>query len=420
MSSSWTSQLASWFKPSSVPVGKYQSWTRQQLVDRLTLLESSAATHHHHHHRPTPLQHTSKRPFEFNAYPHHRIALKVAYLGWRYLGFAAQKDTQQTVEAELFRALQSTRLIHHVDNCEFTRCGRTDKGVSGFGQVIALNVRQSSTKLLLPDASSTTMPYVDMLNNLLPDDIRILAWSPVSPTFNARFDCISRTYKYMFLKQHLDLDRMQMAADRLVGTHDFRHFCKLDPSKQLNYTRTIHSIHIQPSLNDQYEVMICGSAFLWHQVRCIMSVLFLVGQRLESPSIIDTLLDTQQLDAKPDYPLASDLPLVLWDCTYPDDTLHWQPPTRPYRLQQHFDDAQYDQTVRAWLYQSFSNNVVADLLQQQQQQSDTKTVVLGGGNTIRTSKYRPLLQRARADSEQVKREKYHAKLERKRNQVGVI
>ncbi|ORZ06200.1 pseudouridine synthase [Absidia repens] len=444
---SWTSRLASWFKPSSAaaaaaPLGNYQSWTRQQLIDRLRLLESSTlpAPHHHHqhqqhHHRPTCSSsvHALQRPFEFNAYPHHRIALKVAYVGWRYLGFAAQKDTQQTVEAALFQALQATRLIEDPELCDFTRCGRTDKGVSGLGQVVALNVRQSSTKQQPSDDSGTMgggggamiprgMPYVEILNNVLPDDIRILAWSPVSPAFNARFDCVHRTYKYMFLKQDLDVAAMQQAAARMVGTHDFRHFCKLDPSKQLNHLRTIHAIDIQPSHlggKDAYEVVICGSAFLWHQVRCIMSVLLLVGQRLEPVTIVDSLLDPRRPEeGKPDYPLASDVPLVLWDCTYPPGALDWQAPTRPYRLHQHFDDAQYDQTVRAWIYQSFANHVqqpaISSIDNDPHAMSERKTVVLGAGQTIRSTKYRPLLQRARADSDQVKREKYQAKLERKK------
>ncbi|KAL7617024.1 hypothetical protein Lser_V15G00158 [Lactuca serriola] len=28
-----------------------------------------------------------------------------------------------------------------------------------------------------------------------------------------------------------------------------------------------------------------GSAFLWHQVRCMVAVLFLIGQGLESPDV---------------------------------------------------------------------------------------------------------------------------------------
>lgn len=39
------------------------------------------------------------------------------------------------------------------------------------------------------------------------------------------------------------------------------------------------------------ELTITGEAFLWHQIRAIISVLFLVGQEKESPEIFEKLLD---------------------------------------------------------------------------------------------------------------------------------
>lgn len=41
------------------------------------------------------------------------------------------------------------------------------------------------------------------------------------------------------------------------------------------------------------EFTISGEAFLWHQIRAIISVLFLVGQEKESPEIFDKLLDIE-------------------------------------------------------------------------------------------------------------------------------
>ena len=37
--------------------------------------------------------------------------------------------------------------------------------------------------------------------------------------------------------------------------------------------------------------MIKGSAFLWHQVRCIMSILFLIGNGQEEIELINEMLD---------------------------------------------------------------------------------------------------------------------------------
>ena len=50
------------------------------------------------------------------------------------------------------------------------------------------------------------LPYVEMLNSNLPDDIRVLAWAPVGPDFSARFNCLQRTYKYFFPRGNINIE----------------------------------------------------------------------------------------------------------------------------------------------------------------------------------------------------------------------
>lgn len=76
-----------------------------------------------------------ERPFDFSAHPRRHVALRLAYLGWAYQGFAVQENTDNTVEARLFEALLKTRLIQDRQSSNYHRCGRTDKGVSAFSQV---------------------------------------------------------------------------------------------------------------------------------------------------------------------------------------------------------------------------------------------------------------------------------------------
>jgi len=238
------------------------------------------------------------------------------------------------------------------------------------------------------------LAYVTILNRLLPPDIRIISWSPVHKNFNARFHCTYRTYKYFFQAQRLDIPLMQKAAQKLIGVHDFRNFCKVDPLYNSHYRRTIYTAEIykmnhleknikiptnriEPNeifiedpdrLDDEYlkqhpieeqlfyhdknedeeaydleksspfEMYIfevCGKAFLWHQVRFFMGILFLIGRHLEEPEIIDTLLDlSQHGDGKlgrPSYDLADEFPLVLVDTGYPEGTFQW-------RLEDYFSD----------------------------------------------------------------------------------
>lgn len=63
------------------------------------------------------------------------ILLKFFYLGWDYQGFTTQENTNDTIEYHLFKALEMTCLIKDRASSNYHRCGRTDKGVSSFGQV---------------------------------------------------------------------------------------------------------------------------------------------------------------------------------------------------------------------------------------------------------------------------------------------
>ena len=49
------------------------------------------------------------------------------------------------------------------------------------------------------DPIDDELPYMAMLNSVLPPTIRILAWCPdPPPNFDARFSCRERQYKYFF------------------------------------------------------------------------------------------------------------------------------------------------------------------------------------------------------------------------------
>ena len=85
----------------------------------------------------------ARRAFDFSAHGRRHVALKIAYLGWGYQGFASQENTSNTIEEKLFEALTKTRLVESRQTANYHRCGRTDKGVSAFGQVRVTAVPQS-------------------------------------------------------------------------------------------------------------------------------------------------------------------------------------------------------------------------------------------------------------------------------------
>ncbi|GAB0137578.1 hypothetical protein EsDP_00005838 [Epichloe bromicola] len=378
----------------------YNSWTKAGLVQRLRELEGELRRRPE---APKPVISASaeneapigpggenkkvkgtkgKRKMDPSRYSSRFIALKLAYLGKNYGGFEFQAmGNQPSIEEELWNALVKACLIFPEDErvvqfdcCEYSKCGRTDRGVSAFGQVIGLRVRSNRP---LPkkraQAEEDEVPFDDIrdelcypriLNRLLPDDIRILAWCPSPPPdFSARFSCRERQYRYFFTQPAfapdptdpespgipkrgwLDIEAMRDAAKRYEGDNDFRNFCKIDPAKQItNFRRRIFEsdiVQVQdagsvlPYLQSQgyrpstaldpagpypkvYYFHVRGSAFLWHQIRHMVAILFLVGQGLERPSLVSELLDTDKSPSRPSYVMADEVPLVLWDCIFPD------------------------------------------------------------------------------------------------------
>uniref|UniRef100_A0A673FLH2 tRNA pseudouridine synthase n=1 Tax=Sinocyclocheilus rhinocerous TaxID=307959 RepID=A0A673FLH2_9TELE len=61
---------------------------------------------------------------------------------------------------------------------------------------------------------------------------------------------------------------------------------------------------------------------LVHSVRCMMALLLHIGQKLEAPEIIDQLLDVEKNPRKPQYSMAVDYPLVLYDCHF--EGVNWR------------------------------------------------------------------------------------------------
>ncbi|XP_045508698.1 tRNA pseudouridine(38/39) synthase [Colias croceus] len=268
----------------------------------------------------------SKRKFDFTKCHYRKVFLRILYFGWDYQGLAVQEDSAQTIEHHLFNALIKSCLIEKRETSQYHRCGRTDKGVSAFGQVISITLRSK-----FPPSEQknihTEMPYCKILNRLLPKDIRAVAWMPVPndrQDYSARFDCKKRQYKYYFPKSSLNISAMREACSHLIGSHDFRHLCKMDVGNGVTEFRreilTADIVAVDKNDVDQptsmYTLLIEGNAFLWHQIRCIMAVLLLVGEGKENPSVVTELLDVETHSRKPQYHMALDLPLNLFQCTY--------------------------------------------------------------------------------------------------------
>ncbi|WP_277962303.1 tRNA pseudouridine(38-40) synthase TruA [Pseudomonas sp. RIT-To-2] len=206
-----------------------------------------------------------------------RIALGVEYKGSRYRGWQRQASGVLTVQETLEKAL-STVADSPVD---LMCAGRTDAGVHACGQVVHFDTR----------AVRSMKAWTMGANINLPHDISV-TWAQEMPSnFHARFKAIARRYRYVIYNDQirpahlgeeitwnhrpLDVERMALAAEYLVGTHDFSAFragqCQAkSPIKQMHHVRV--SRHGKMIVLD-----IRANAFLHHMVRNIAGVLMTIG-----------------------------------------------------------------------------------------------------------------------------------------------
>lgn len=171
----------------------------------------------------------SKRPTRpVRDSPSVRLRLVLAYDGSGFRGFADQPG-QCTVAGTLAAALEKI-LGHPV---ELTCAGRTDAGVHALGQVVHLDVGGGAIDLA---------GIVSACNKMLAPAVVIRQASPAPPGFDARRSALSRRYRYRVLNRPvpdpfeagrswhveapLDVAAMRLAADPLLGEHDFSAFCR--------------------------------------------------------------------------------------------------------------------------------------------------------------------------------------------------
>ncbi|KAL1456003.1 hypothetical protein WDU94_000761 [Cyamophila willieti] len=276
---------------------------------------------------------TKKKPFDFSKVKMRPIALKVLYQGWDHNGFQIQTEDKNTIAQHILDVLQKTCLIENKEKAQFSCSGRTDSRVSAFCQVISVTVR---SKLKSPgvDSDDEELNYLKMVNSNLPKTIRVVAWSPVPENFSARFDCFYRNYKYWFPRAGLDIDEMNKAAQYLLGTHDYRNLCKMNVANGVvNFKRTVTHTSVSTtfsnnqfndSQHDMCEFNIRSQGFLWHQIRCIVSVLFMVGQGKEKPNVIQHLLDIENYPRKPVYAMVIGEPLNLYRTEFDPTVINWR------------------------------------------------------------------------------------------------
>ncbi|MGE5453886.1 MAG: tRNA pseudouridine(38-40) synthase TruA [Methylocystaceae bacterium] len=218
-----------------------------------------------------------------------RIKCIIEYDGTPYVGFQIQPNGLSVQEV-----LENTLTNIFGQSVRVSSASRTDAGVHAHGQVIIFDV-------------TTGIPaerICRVANDNLPADIRILKSEQVPANFHPRYDARGKTYRYIIYRKlegsafwhprawiyrlPLDLDRMQAAAAKLVGTYDMSCFCA-SGSTVKNRVRTIQECSWLEE-GAICTLTVTGSGFLYHQVRNMVGTMTEIGRGVWEPEYIDWLL----------------------------------------------------------------------------------------------------------------------------------
>jgi len=233
------------------------------------------------------------------------IKLVIAYNGAAYHGWQRQADgvptVQQTIEDVATRVMGHRVILHGA--------GRTDAGVHADGQVANFHTQ------------NTAIPLVGLrraINARLPADIAIRSSEEVAGDFDASRSATGKTYRYRihvgptrpvalcgqvyhYPFHALNVSVMQDAAERLVGTHDFRGFATSCEQRE-NTVRTIFRCQAA-EVGDEIHITVQGDGFLYNMVRNIVGTLIEIGRGHFPPERIDLVLSTcSRADAGPTAP----------------------------------------------------------------------------------------------------------------------
>lgn len=200
------------------------------------------------------------------------VKLTIAYNGTHFHGWQRQqgKRTVQGVIEKKLSELFRTKI-------EIDGAGRTDRGVHAYGQVATFGVE-------------TTMPgerFHMLINRRMPADIQIVETELVDEDFHARYSATGKRYMYkihhdchknpmvsdhvLHVQEALDVNKMRVAAEKLIGEKDFRSFMASGSSVK-NTVREIYAIDFT-----ERDCELCiefhGNGFLYNMVRIIVGLL---------------------------------------------------------------------------------------------------------------------------------------------------
>lgn len=226
--------------------------------------------------------------------PPQNVRLEVQYDGTAYHGWQIQPRLR-TIQGELTRTLESiVREPVHVCGS-----GRTDAGAHALAQVCHFH---TNSRLELSNLWKA-------LNSRLPATIRVTGIEKVATDFHARHHARTKHYRYRILNtpwcspfeypyvhhyyRRLNYEKLNRAAELVVGKRDFSAFCDSDSQAKSKIRRVTSSLFVFDTQRKLLEYNVCANGFLHHMVRNLVGTFLEVGRGKLPVEAIPAILESK-------------------------------------------------------------------------------------------------------------------------------
>ena len=232
-----------------------------------------------------------------------RYKIRLSYDGSAFCGWQIQNNAR-TVQGELEKALKTFLGM----DIPVTGAGRTDTAVNAINYIAHFDI---------PDKVRVEAAQLSYkLNAITAREICVHEVSECAPDFHARFDAVSREYHYFIhftkdpfsekfsyrMRYPLDIEAMNLAAEQLLGEHDFSCFektggnnatsiCTITEAHWDTYKPAHAAMMGAPYREGDYIVFtIKANRFLRNMVRAIVGTLIEVGRGKKDAAWISELI----------------------------------------------------------------------------------------------------------------------------------
>lgn len=230
------------------------------------------------------------------------LLLTIEYDGTGFSGWQRQPG-RRTVQGDLEEALSAVC----GQQIRVDGTSRTDAGVHAYGQRASFKGEFGIPTDRLALAVNHRLAG-GMRGKIATGPIRVTQVKEMPMNFHARFDARGKTYIYKIrnsenmdvfkrnycyeIPKPLDFEAMELAAQQIVGTHDFECFQAAGGTERETTVRTIYRLELMRTGKD-IDIRVTGDGFLYNMVRIITGTLVEVGQGKIHPMAIDSIIQSK-------------------------------------------------------------------------------------------------------------------------------